>query len=96
MGKRSSLGGRVGAIPQVFDRDDDRYAEERAELRRLLRSEDGWAQARRTRLNAHYTSARVVQAMWHAARQLGVESDVRVLLAAGRVTWNAEDEASAW
>jgi hypothetical protein len=32
-----------GAIPQVFDDGDDRYANERAELRRLLRTEDGWA-----------------------------------------------------
>ena len=68
-----------GAIPQVFDPDDDRYADERAELRRLLRTETGWAQARRTTLNAHYTSAPVVQAMWHAAQQLGVDGDVRVL-----------------
>ena len=69
-----------GAIPQVFDPTDDRYLDERAELRQLLRSEAGWSQARRTTLNAHYTSAPVVQAMWHAAQQLGVDGDgVRVL-----------------
>ncbi|WCO67971.1 DEAD/DEAH box helicase family protein [Iamia majanohamensis] len=68
-----------GAIPQVFDPDDDRHAAERCELRRLLRTEDGWAQARRTTLNAHYTSAPVVHAMWHAAHQLGVDRGVRVL-----------------
>lgn len=60
-----------GAIPQVFDARDARYAEERAELRRLLRTEEGWAQARRTTLNAHYTSASVVQAMWQVAGALG-------------------------
>lgn len=68
-----------GAIPKVFDPDDDRYVEQRAELRRLLRTEEGWAQARRTTLNAHYTSAPVVQEMWRFASQLGVEGDVRVL-----------------
>ncbi len=45
----------------------------------MLRTETGWAQARRTTLNAHYTSAPVVQAMWSSAQQLGVEGDVRVL-----------------
>jgi N12 class adenine-specific DNA methylase len=68
-----------GAIPQVFDDTDDRYVVERAELRRLLRTEEGWAQARRTTLNAHYTSAPVVRAMWRATGALGVEGDVRVL-----------------
>jgi N12 class adenine-specific DNA methylase len=68
-----------GAIPQVFDEGDDRYVDERAELRRLLSTEDGWAQARRTTLNAHYTSASVVQAMWHATSALGVQGDARVL-----------------
>ena len=68
-----------GAIPQVFDDTGDRYVDERAELRRLLRTEDGWAQARRTTLNAHYTSASVVEAMWHATEALGVRGDVRVL-----------------
>lgn len=63
----------------MFDPDDDRYADERTELRQLLRTEDGWAQARRTTLNAHYTSASVVAAMWKATEALGVEADVRVL-----------------
>src|SRR5439155_4332496 len=68
-----------GAIPQVFDETDGRYVDERAELRRLLRTAEGWAQARRTTLNAHYTSASVVQAMWRATGGLGVEGDVGVL-----------------
>jgi len=68
-----------GSIPQVFDDTDDRYVDERAELRRLLRTEVGWAQARRTTLNAHYTSAPVVAAMWRAAGALGVQGEVRVL-----------------
>ncbi|MGQ0823758.1 MAG: DEAD/DEAH box helicase family protein [Actinomycetota bacterium] len=63
----------------MFDETDDRYVDERAELQRLLRTEDGWVQARRTTLNAHYTSASVVQAMWRATSELGVGGDVRVL-----------------
>ena len=68
-----------GAIPQVFDPDDNRFADERADLRNLLGSDDAWNQARRTTLNAHYTSAPVVTAMWQAATDLGVTSDVEVL-----------------
>jgi N12 class adenine-specific DNA methylase len=63
----------------VFDDASERFAVERAELRRLLVTEEAWAQARRTTLNAHYTSASVVQAMWGAATALGVGDDVRVL-----------------
>lgn len=60
-----------GAIPQIFDESSDRYSDERETLRRLLGSEEAWAQARRTTLNAHYTSAVVAQAMWGAAQRLG-------------------------
>src|SRR5690606_27354530 len=60
-----------GAIPHIFDDNDERLTLERAELRRLLGTEAAWAQARRTTLNAHYTSAAVVQAMWRAAGELG-------------------------
>jgi N12 class adenine-specific DNA methylase/2-polyprenyl-3-methyl-5-hydroxy-6-metoxy-1,4-benzoquinol methylase len=68
-----------GAIPQMFDDSDDRFASARAELRALLGSEEAWAQARRTTLNAHYTSAVVVQAMWQAVSDLGFDGDGRVL-----------------
>jgi N12 class adenine-specific DNA methylase/SAM-dependent methyltransferase len=60
-----------GSVPQVFDEADDRFGSRRDELRRLLGSEEAWAQARRTTLNAHYTSAEVVQAMWGAVAALG-------------------------
>ena len=68
-----------GAIPQVFDDADDRFAAERAQIRQLLGTEEAWSQARRTTLNAHYTSASVVTAMWSAVRDLGVDGPVRVL-----------------
>jgi N12 class adenine-specific DNA methylase/SAM-dependent methyltransferase len=62
-----------GAVSQVFDETDDRHAAKREELSRLLGSEEVWAQARRTTLNAHYTSAEVVKAMWGAVTALGFE-----------------------
>ncbi|MBK5224111.1 MAG: DEAD/DEAH box helicase family protein [Acidimicrobiia bacterium] len=68
-----------GAVPAVFDDTDDRHGEERGELRALLRTQDAWAQARRTTLNAHYTSASVVQAMWRAVEGLGFDGTGRVL-----------------
>ena len=68
-----------GSIPQVFDDTDDRFAAERAQVRQLLGTEEAWSQARRTTLNAHYTSASVVTAMWSAVRALGVDGPVRVL-----------------
>jgi N12 class adenine-specific DNA methylase len=68
-----------GSIPQVFDDADDRFAGERIEIRRLLGTEEAWSQARRTTLNAHYTSASVVAAMWSAVGGLGVDGKVRVL-----------------
>jgi N12 class adenine-specific DNA methylase/CheY-like chemotaxis protein len=61
-----------GAIPHVFDEDDTRYTPERNDLRRLLGSDEAWAQARRTVLNAHYTDAIVVQAIWDTATRLGL------------------------
>lgn len=68
-----------GAIPQVFDPEDERFTDERIELQRLLRSDEAWAQARRTTLNAHYTSADVVQAMWSLVEDLGATGSIRVL-----------------
>ncbi len=66
-------------MPQVFDDSDSRHADARAELRALLGSDEAWAQARRTTLNAHYTSAPVVTAMWTAVEQLGFDGNGRVL-----------------
>ena len=64
-----------GSVPAVFDPDDDRHADERTQLRRLLGTEEAWSQARRTTLNAHYTSADVAQAMWGAVSALGVDGE---------------------
>ena len=52
-----------GAVPKVFDERDEQFVAERSELRRLLGTEEAWAQARRTTLNAHYTDGRIVRPM---------------------------------
>ena len=62
-----------GAIPQIFDeaRADFSVARERA--RRLLGTEEAWSAARRSTLNAHYTSAEVIEQVWAAFGRLGFE-----------------------
>ncbi len=60
-----------GSLPQVFDEANGDFAEHRARARRLLGSDEAWAEARRTTLNAHYTSAEVVAAMWDLVGRLG-------------------------
>ena len=60
-----------GSLPQLFDETDQTYAAHRDRARRLLGGEDAWAEARRTTLNAHYTSAAVVKALWDAVQRLG-------------------------
>jgi N12 class adenine-specific DNA methylase len=59
-----------GAVPEVFDETNSRFSTLRDELHALL-SEKEWAAARRTTINAHYTSAEVVQAVWSAVADLG-------------------------
>ena len=59
-----------GAVPEVFDESNPRFAATRVELHTLL-SDTEWAAARRTTINAHYTSAEVVQAVWSAVADLG-------------------------
>ena len=59
-----------GALAGVFDGADPRWADVRAELRERI---DGaaWDAARRTTLNAHYTSAEIAASVWSAVRRLG-------------------------
>lgn len=61
-----------GGLPEVFDEQRDDYARERTQLRALL-SQREWDEARRNTLNAHYTDARVVEALWGAVRDLGFD-----------------------
>lgn len=64
--------GSWGAVPQVFDDTNDQWAEEREHLRTLLDA-DAYAAARRTIINAHYTDAGYVSAMWDTLSDLGFE-----------------------
>jgi N12 class adenine-specific DNA methylase len=59
-----------GAVPQIFDEDSGRFAAEREELRTLLTGAE-YAAARRTTINAHYTDAALVRAIWKGVQQLG-------------------------
>ena len=62
-----------GAVPQMFDPADGRFAELRGELRGLLDA-DEWQAAARNTLNAHYTDASLVAAIWGGLGQLGFDS----------------------
>ncbi|WP_433600358.1 DEAD/DEAH box helicase family protein [Nocardia sp. CA-135953] len=66
-----------GAVPQVFDRDRPEWDRERAELREMLGAA-GWARARATTPNAHYTPPTIAKAMWNALILAGF-TDGRVL-----------------
>ncbi|MFK3984483.1 hypothetical protein ACI2K4_29430 [Micromonospora sp. NPDC050397] len=62
-----------GAVPAIFDPDRDEhstYLWAREQLADLL-DENEWRAARRTTLNAHYTDASIVKAVWEAVQQLG-------------------------
>ena len=59
-----------GAAAQLFDRPE--YAPDRERLRSLL-GPGGYDAAARTTLNAHYTDPRLVEAIWRAVGNLGVE-----------------------
>lgn len=59
-----------GAVPQVFDTDNDEFAGERAELHEVL-TEGEYRQAEASILNAHYTDPAVAAQMWTALRRAG-------------------------
>jgi len=59
-----------GAVPEVFDDSRTEFAQAREQLTALLTPGELAAAARST-LNAHYTGASLVEAMWAAASQLG-------------------------
>ncbi|MGH2903067.1 MAG: methyltransferase domain-containing protein, partial [Solirubrobacteraceae bacterium] len=66
-----------GAVPKLFDTDVARYAVQRDELVMLL-GPDGYAAARRSTINAHYTHPLIADAMWRMAERLSFPG-VRVL-----------------
>lgn len=69
-----------GAVPGVFEARTNhpnyaRFAAERAELRELLSAAE-YAAAELTTLNAHYTDAAYVQAIWDAVQGLGFDGGI--------------------
>ncbi|WP_432419729.1 DEAD/DEAH box helicase family protein [Faecalibacterium prausnitzii] len=62
-----------GGLADAFDPGKDSWAKEYAELKGLL-SEDEYAAARSSALNAHYTSPVVIRAIYDAAERMGFRS----------------------
>ena len=62
-----------GGLADAFDPDKDNWAKEYAELKGLL-SEDEYAAARSSTLNAHYTSPTVIRAIYDAVERMGFRS----------------------
>ena len=59
-----------GGLPDAFDPDKGNWAKEYSELKGLL-SEDEYAAARSSVLNAHYTSPTVIRAIYDAVEKMG-------------------------
>ena len=62
-----------GGLADAFDPGKDSWAKEYAELKGLL-SEDEYAAARASTLNAHYTSPVVIRAIYDAVEKMGFQS----------------------
>ncbi|MCT7294380.1 helicase, partial [Rhodococcus sp. PAE-6] len=70
-----------GAIPEIFDNRAKiltQWGDEHAELLDLL-GDKGFAQARQTTLNAHYTDPAVVAELWRAVQRAGLPEGAVVL-----------------
>ena len=62
-----------GGLSDVFDPNKDGWAKEYTELKGLL-SEDEYAAARSSTLNAHYTSPVVIRSIYDAVEKMGFQS----------------------
>ena len=62
-----------GGLADAFDPDKNSWAKEYAELKGLL-SEDEYAAARSSTLNAHYTSLVVIRSIYDAVEKMGFQS----------------------
>ena len=62
-----------GGLADAFDPDKNSWAKEYAELKGLL-SEDEYAAARSSTLNAHYTSPVVIRSIYDAVEKMGFQS----------------------
>ena len=73
-GERALLAGWSGwgAVPQLFDEHRPGWGPRRDRLRELV-GDDGFASARRTTVNAHYTHPAIAREIWRLAGELGFE-----------------------
>ena len=62
-----------GGLADAFDPDEGNWAQEYTTLKNLL-SEDEYAAARASTLNAHYTSPTVIRSIYDAVGQMGFET----------------------
>ena len=62
-----------GGIPQAYDENNAQWSEEYQQLKSLLTDEE-YAAARGSTLNAHYTSPMVIRAMYEALGNMGFQS----------------------
>lgn len=62
-----------GGLPQVFDEQNSQWTKEYIELKALL-SDEEYAQARASTLNAHFTSPIVIKAMYACLANMGFKS----------------------
>jgi N12 class adenine-specific DNA methylase/adenine-specific DNA methylase len=62
-----------GGLPQAFDENNSQWAKEYAELKELL-TEEEYASARASTLNAHYTSPTVIRAMYACLENMGFKT----------------------
>ena len=62
-----------GGLPDAFDPDKSNWSKEYTELKGLL-SEDEYAAARSSTLNAHYTSPTVIRGIYDAVERMGFRS----------------------
>lgn len=62
-----------GGIPQAFDEGNTDWTKEYAELKELL-TEEEYASARGSTLNAHYTAPVVIQAMYDTVARMGFQT----------------------
>lgn len=62
-----------GAIPHIFNEHSEEHRPARDRLKHELLTPELYAAARKTTLNAHYTDAEIVTAMWDHLRDLGFD-----------------------
>ena len=68
-----------GALPDVFDPNKPLGQKWGPKVKEALGSDEAWAAARRSTINAHYTTPEAAEAIWRLAAKLGAASGGRAL-----------------